>query len=827
MWQELHAGQRVLARDEPWRVVALKAWNDCAEVQLASISPGNDGQERVLLLPFDRLEPLDKGRTAVGAVNRSELAWRRVSRRKWMRLLAAAAGATRPACGLQATHRAAIDLLPWQLEPAMALASGAASRVLIADAVGAGKTVQASAALVELQSRGEADRVLIVTPAGLRDQWAGELATRFGQTCLLADAAFLASAVQELPSDVNPWSLPGVYVVSFDFLKRPEVLHGIEGLWWDLVIADEAHLAAPGTDRGAALDRAAGRAARVILLTATPYASDREGYAALLATGRGRSSPPLEQELIVFRRARASLAIGVPDRRTRLLRIRLTAEERHLHRLLDRYTSRVWRENASAAARLAMIVLRKRALSSAWAVGRTIERRLALLEQSDNHLDTQVALPFDHDQEGEASTDDTVSDVVIGAPGLTDSRSERDTLTTLAAAAAACAGRESKVRSLNRMLSRTGDPAIVFTEYRDTLDYLSRQLASTRPHALLYGGLSREERRTACAALNDKSISLLLATDAAGEGLNLHFACRWVVNFELPWNPARLEQRAGRVDRYGQRRRPHVVHLVARGTAESIVLSRLEARLRRARCAGWFEGVWPTEPVVAAAVMGDAELPEVEVAPTAEALAAPRDVAALAERACSEAVAVKSVRVVPPRPADDINGSLSRGPLLLEVRPSRLARPRNGFDRLVAGSRSLFIFRSTISDGAGRVVDSTIAGAGNQDVAETCFASRLREVQKFRQLAAGRLAARWRTVGSTNIPERCEVQPALFDRRAINLAQAYDTARTALERDLTSRIDRLQRSQTLIQEPPELLLVARAGSRTGHRTGRRPSEERR
>jgi superfamily II DNA or RNA helicase len=809
MWQKLHAGQRVLARDEPWRVIALKAWNDCAEVRLAGISSANDGQERVLLLPFDRLEPLAYRRMAVGAADRPELALRHVSRRKWMRVLAAAAGATRSACGLQAAHRAAIDLWAWQLEPAMALASGAASRVLIADGVGAGKTVQASAALVELQSRGEAERVLIVTPAGLREQWAGELATRFGQTCLLADAAFLASAAQELPPDVNPWSLPGVYVVSFDFLKRREVLHGIEGLWWDLVIADEAHLAAPGTDRGAALDRATGRAARVILLTATPYASDREGYAALLATGRGRSSPPPEHDLIVFRRARASLAIGVPDRRTRLLRIRLTAEERRLHRLLDGYTSRVWRENASAAARLAMIVLRKRALSSAWAVGRTIERRLVLLEQSDNHLDTQIALPFEHDQEGEASTDDTVSDFVIGAPGLTDSRSERDVLATLAAAAAACAGGESKVRSLRRMLGRTGEAAIVFTEYRDTLEHLSRQLSLTRPHALLHGGLSREERRTACAALNDRSISILLATDAAGEGLNLHFACRWVINFELPWNPARLEQRAGRIDRYGQRRRPHVVHLVARGTAESMVLSRLEARLRRARCAGLLDDVWPTEPVVAAAVMGDAELAEGETTPSAEALAAPRDVSALAERACSEAVAIRSIPIATPPSVDDINGPIWRGPLLLDVRPSKLARPRNGLDRLVADSRSLSIFRATISDGGGRIVDSTIAAAANQDAAEACFASRLRKVQKFRQLAAGRLAARWRTIGSTNIPERCEVQPALFDRRAIDLAQAHDTARAALERDLTSRIAHLQRSQTLTQEPPELLLVAR------------------
>ena len=131
--------------------------------------------------------------------------------------------------------------------------------------------------------------------------------------------------------------------------------------------------------------------------------------------------------------------------------------------------------------------------------------------------------------------------------------------------------------------------------------------------------------------------------------------------------------------------------------------------------------------------------------------------------------------------ADDINGSLSRGPRLLELRPSRLARPRNGFDRLVAGSRSLFIFRSTISDGAGRVVDSTIAGAGNQDVAETCFASRLREVQKFRQLAAGRLAARWRTVGSTNIPERCEAACAFRstrDRSGSGVRHGSNGART-------------------------------------------------
>jgi superfamily II DNA or RNA helicase len=802
MWQELHAGQRVMARDEPWRVIAFKAWNDCAEVELAGAAASNDGLAIVLLLPFDRVERIGGNRPSAGNAA-ADAAVRRSSRRAWMRAVAGAAYASRLADGLQAAHRAAIDLLPWQLEPAMALASGAASRILIADAVGSGKTVQALAALAELQARGEAERVLVVTPAGLRDQWAGELASRFQQTCLVADAAFLAGAALELPPDVNPWSLPGVYVVSLDFLKRREVMHGIEGLWWDLVVADEAHLAAPGTDRGKALDRAAARAARVILLTATPYAFDREGFAALTATGRD-SRPAGDDDFILFRRSRASLAIEVPLRRTRLLRIRLTPQERRLHRLLERYTFRVWCANASPAARLAMIVLRKRALSSAWAAARTIERRLALLEQPDDSTVRQIALPFDLDQEGEASADDTLDDVVIGAPGLSDSKAERDLLANLAAAAAACAGRESKLRSLKRLLRRTNEAAIVFTEYRDTLEHLAAEL-STRPHALLHGGLSRDERRAACSALNDKAVSLLLATDAAGEGLNLHVACRWVINFELPWNPARLEQRAGRVDRYGQRRRPHVVHFAARDTAESLVLARLEARMRRARQAGWLDDVWPAEPVVAEAVLGGKRVSEREPHASVEGPSVPDGITSLAVRACADAALMRH-----------LSKSAAHGPLVLEISPSRLVRRRNGFDRLVARCRTLFVHRFTITDGAGRVADSTIVASSSPGGDATYSSARLRHVGQFRHAATERLLQRWRFVSARKDSSHREVQPALFDRRALDLARADAIARAAAAQDLSLRIDRLHRSRTLTLEPPELLLVARA------RPGREP-----
>ncbi|MGH9330640.1 MAG: helicase-related protein [Vicinamibacterales bacterium] len=830
MLQELHPGLRVAARGDHWRVASITAWTDCTEVRLAGLSASNDAQERLLLAPFDRFEPLDVARGGpFDFAQGRPLDVARVSRRAWMRALARTAAASRPACGLQAAHRATIDLLPWQLEPALALARGAASRVLVADAVGLGKTVQALAALAELDARGEAERVLIVTPAGLRDQWSGELAARFGRTCIVADAAFLAAAARDLPPGVNPWSLPGVYVVSLDFLKRREVLRGIEELWWDLAIADEAHLAAPGTDRGAALDRAAGRAARVILLTATPYASDRDGYDALCAIGQGSPRMTTDRDFIVFRRTRGSLGLDVPARRTRVVQVRLTPAERRLHRLLERYTSRVWRESPSAAARLAMIVLRKRALSSVWAAGRTIERRLALLNQPEDSLGRQASLPFDPDEEGEASADDTVSDSILGAPGLTDNRLEQDALATLAAAAASAA-HESKLRALKRILARTRDAAIVFTEYRDTLEHLAKHLTAIRRHAVLHGGLSRDERRAASTALNEGSVTLLLATDAAGEGLNLHYRCRWVINFELPWNPARLEQRAGRVDRYGQRRRPHAMHLVARDTAESVVLARLEARIRRARQAGWLDDVWPAEPTVAAAILGGDGLPIEASARARERAAVPDAIQALAVQACADATAVAPSALWRASPKLQRRRALVRAPgspapqlpLLLEVKPSRLARGRNGLDCLLAGGRSLFVYRIDIRNGAGRIVDSTLIGALDHEAGGRHYDDpkgsyyndeRLRGVQAFRNAAVERLLARWRAIAASPIAAaRPEVQPALFDRRALDLARTAESARMSRERDLAMRVERLERSRMLTTEPPELLLIARPAS---------------
>jgi superfamily II DNA/RNA helicase len=181
---------------------------------------------------------------------------------------------------------------------------------------------------------------------------------------------------------------------------------------------------------------------------------------------------------------------------------------------------------------------------------------------------------FDEDDEA----GDEVPEGALGVPGLADGALEQRWLAALIEAADEAAGVDSKQRCLGRLLRRVGrEPVIVFTEYRDTL----LQLAATLPPSLqLHGGLNAAERAAVQARFNDAG-GLLLATDAAAEGLNLQRRCRIVVNYELPWNPARLEQRIGRVDRIGQARAVHAITLVARDTAEDLVIANLARRLAR------------------------------------------------------------------------------------------------------------------------------------------------------------------------------------------------------------------------------------------------------
>src|SRR5262249_39758450 len=156
--------------------------------------------------------------------------------------------------GLSTAANARMDLLPHQLEPALAILRGRGSRVLLADEVGLGKTVQAGLILSELRARGAADRVLILTPPGLRDQWADELLDRFQMDARVMDAGALRRFAYALPVGTNPWRASPVAIASIDFVKRPEILQALLELPWDLVVIDEAHGACGPTDRHRAVE---------------------------------------------------------------------------------------------------------------------------------------------------------------------------------------------------------------------------------------------------------------------------------------------------------------------------------------------------------------------------------------------------------------------------------------------------------------------------------------------------------------------------------------------------------------------------------------------
>jgi superfamily II DNA or RNA helicase len=521
--------------------------------------------------------------------------------------------ASHPYGGLQFCP-SAIQLLPYQLEPALAVFRHGALRLLVADDVGLGKTVEAGLIVRETTMRDRMARTLILSPASVRGQWRQELATLFDTAVVDADAAWLRRSASELPPDVNPWSLPGVYLASIDFVKRAEALHPLESVRWDLLVVDEAHAATPGSDRRAAVHALAARSRLLVLLTATPHSGDDEQFRALCATGAEGESPPM----VFFNRTRADTQLGENQPRSRRLAVRLTDAERRTHRLLEEYTRRVWaesRQRADIHGELLATILRKRALSSPACLSLSIQRRVELLAGAPA-APAQLSLPLEDDGRVD---EDRAPDWSLGGVGLRDGRGERELLMAIAAQAQLAGQDDSKLRVLLRLLRRVREPAIVFTEYRDTAEHLSQALRTAGHHVrVLHGGLSPNERGTTVAAFGSGD-SILVATDAASEGLNLQHACRIVVHFELPWAPSRLRQRRGRVHRIGQQRRVHEVALVANDTCEQLVLVPLVQRALRSRAFGGTPLVDPfPESDVAAHVLGGVAL--ADEAPAAPAL---------------------------------------------------------------------------------------------------------------------------------------------------------------------------------------------------------------
>ena len=547
-------GDLIWIRRRPWRV---QSSHTGAGLTRVVVTEARAARPRTFLLPAERWTRERSFRT------------RRVSPNRGLAWLGACTARASAAFTPTAILTAHTTLLAYQLEPALAILAGT-RRVLIADGVGLGKTVQAALIIAETLRRQTDARILVLVPPPLISQWTDELETRFGVSAFAADSASFARLRADRPYLVNPWDNPGVWLVSPDYLKQPHIIETLPRRGFDAVVIDEAHAMAGNSQRRSAIDALARSAHHVILLTATPHDGDDTRFRRLMDLG---ATGAKTDTLVVFRRT------GVPQaRRTRRLDVNAGPGLSEALEAIDAFERTAQPAAPSEGLRLICGVFRKRALSSLAAFRASLERRLAVVNGADARLpgDDWVQLEF-------FGADVVPGDewAVLGGDAGLPAAHERTWLLRLqgvAARTAASAYGDPKLARLRTLLRRSGEPAVVFTEYRDTLQAVAHALPDSRRLAILHGGMSGAAQRHALREFLEGRADTLLATDVASQGLNLQHRSRWVVNVDMPWTPMRLEQRVGRVDRIGQTRPVHVTMLGVRHRADAALRAHVAAR---------------------------------------------------------------------------------------------------------------------------------------------------------------------------------------------------------------------------------------------------------
>ena len=530
-----------------------------------------------------------------------------------------------------------VDPLPHQLEAVYDyLLKLPSVRFLLADDAGAGKTIMAGLLIKELKLRGLAERVLVVCPANLTFQWQRELKEKFDERFLVLKGSDIRDQF-----GVNQWLEQKQTITSLDLAKREDILPGLGQVRWDLVIVDEAHRMSARDETHKSQRYRLGELLRdsannMLLLTATPHKGDphnftlflqlldKDAYADVKSIRRAmeRSRAPFylrrtKEAMVYFPERQEDGAWAAKPvftkRITNTAGFAMDGPEFDLYQSVTRF---VKRQSARAAAQgddsraravgFLMSLYQRRLASSAHAMRRSLENRANRLEEGLKQAQdlARTAPPDLPDWEDLEELEDTererlerMLEAVTLAGSADQVRKEIAELGQLAGEAATveATGQEAKLTRLNEIMREQGffdDPdqqLLVFTEFKDTLDYLVQTLKSWGFRVgAIHGGMrpgSRDEtgsRLYAEQQFRDGAIQVLVATEAAGEGINLQ-CCHILFNYDIPWNPNRLEQRMGRIHRYGQRFDCLIFNFVATNTIEGRVLQRLLSKLQEIR----------------------------------------------------------------------------------------------------------------------------------------------------------------------------------------------------------------------------------------------------
>ncbi|KUH59397.1 hypothetical protein AUL39_03515 [Tractidigestivibacter scatoligenes] len=535
-----------------------------------------------------------------------------------------------------AMHTSIIEPLPHQITAVYEdMLPRQPLRFLLADDPGAGKTIMAGLLIKELMIRGEVERCLIVCPGSLVQQWVeDELGPKFG-----LEFRMLTNDVVDSTRTGNPFRDIPLMVASMDKLARDERLQAmLRDVGWDLVVVDEAHKMAAHVN-GRKVDYThryrlgqllSSTTRNLLLMTATPHngkEADFQEFMKLLDPDRfeGGARSGLTRDLGgLMRRLQKEELLTFegkplfPIREARTAAYTLTPAEQALYEHVSDYVREgfnraeaIVRADRKNAVGFALTSLQRRLASSPMAAWRSLGRRRKRLEELAQEVREHGAYTAHDRGHGQGSpdwdewdaddledfedSDTVVLDDATASETLEELESEIAELKALEAEAADVlhAGEDRKWHELLRLLESPQmrdaegrrEKLLVFTEYTDTLEYLEGKLGSYLGSAerlrAIRGGMNRDERRRVEADFKqDPEVSVLVATDAAGEGINLQVA-HILINYDLPWNPNRIEQRFGRIHRIGQRHTCYMYNLVADGTREGDVWHRLFDKLEQ------------------------------------------------------------------------------------------------------------------------------------------------------------------------------------------------------------------------------------------------------
>lgn len=579
------------------------------------------GRDSVVRIPASRLKSLD----SAGTGSPDDIAY--------------VAAAARVADALTqdvllAPIESSVIPLPHQIRALSRAIANDRVRYLLADEVGLGKTIEAGLIMRELKLRGLVKRTLVIAPKGLVSQWVAEMRTHFNESfhLVLSEDIKTLSRISAIPSSEfrvqssedsqletrNSWTLFSQVVVSMDSVKPLDKRRGwtaaqvgeynrerfedLISAGWDLIIVDEAHRLGGSTDQVARFKLGQGlseAAPYLLLLSATPHQGKTDAFHRLVSLIDAQEFPDIssvtrervQPHVIRTEKRRAIDAEGKPLFKPRLTQlVPVSWEDRHrgqqlLYEAVTEYVrdgyNQAMQEKRSYIGFL-MILMQRLVVSSTSAIRTTLERRIEALSEPEEQM-TLFPLSEEEwvDMDGQEQID------VLLRTRIKALKNERAEVKLLLKAAARCeqAGPDAKAEALldwlYRLQSEEGDPelkALVFTEFVSTQEMLYRFLTERGFSVVcLNGSMDMEERKRVQEAFA-KDTRILISTDAGGEGLNLQF-CHVVINYDIPWNPMRLEQRIGRVDRIGQAHKVRAVNFVFEGSVEHRVREVLEQKL--------------------------------------------------------------------------------------------------------------------------------------------------------------------------------------------------------------------------------------------------------